>query len=146
MEKETYYSKLMKVMNDEKHFNGFNGIIITKIEDFAAYGEMDYTESTQNPMGGIHGGALATLADSVAGLAAAARGFPLVTLSNTMNYMRPARPGKIYCAAKVVKSGRTIIVCDASIHDSEDRLIATGTFTFYANEKNLMEKMENEPE
>lgn len=126
-----YYPELIERANDPTRFSGRNGILIDELVYGGVRGSMEITESLKNPMGGAHGGALTTLADTVAGVAVATRGIACVTLNNTMNYLREVRLGKVYCSAEIVKSGRTITVCDIKIVDEENRLVATGTFTFF---------------
>lgn len=130
---EAYYKKLLDAVNDKKRFSGINGIVITKIEHGRAEGSMPCGEATGNPMGAVHGGALATLADTLAGVAVAGMGVSAVTLNNTMNYLRRAETGTLHGTAVVAKSGRTVFVCETIIRDDEGRDIASGTFTYYSS-------------
>lgn len=128
---KNYYPQIIEAINSNSHFNGANLIFIESIDYGSAKGSMKISQLLRNSKGGVHGGALSTLADSVAGSAVASLGHNAVTLNNTMNYLRSANGDKVYCIAEVVRDGRTITVCDARLFDSDDRLIATGTFTFY---------------
>lgn len=130
-----YYPKLIERANNSARFCGKNGILIDGLFHGGATGSMEITEQLKNPMGGAHGGALSTLADTVAGMAAVSLGYTSVTLNNTMNYLREVRLGMIYCSAEVTKSGRNITVCDIKMTDDKDRLVATGTFTFFMKGK-----------
>lgn len=125
------YPKLIDRANNAVRFSGKNGILVDKLFYGGATGYMEITEQLKNPLGGVHGGALSTLADTVAGIAVATLGFTGVTLSNTMNYHREVRLGTVYCSAEVTKAGKKITVCDVKMTDTEDRLVATGTFTFF---------------
>ena len=97
-----------------------------------AEGELIIRPETRNPMGVVHGGALFTLADTVAGTAAFTTGRNCVTLDSSMQFLSAARGDKVRCVAKPKKAGRTIMVYEISITDSEERLVATGIFTFFA--------------
>lgn len=126
-----YYPALIERVNNSARFSGKNGILIDEVTPGRATGSMAITEQLKNPLGGAHGGALSTLADTVAGMAVVSLGFTCVTLNNTMNYLREVRLGTVYCSAEVIKTGKNISVCDIKLTDTEDRLVATGTFTFF---------------
>ncbi len=85
-------------------------------------------------VGGIaHGGVVASLLDSVVGMAAATlvtdQG-DLVTAQLNMNFLRPARPGNFLTATgRVLHAGRKTAVVDARIVDQRDNLIGSATAT-----------------
>ena len=127
------YSGMLNKVNSGPYFGPKSGAKVTAIhDDHSAEGEMEIRTDTQNPMGVVHGGALFTLADTVAGTAAFTTGRTCVTLDSSMQFLAAARGDKVFCVAAPKKVGRTILVYDISITDSEDRLVATGIFTFYA--------------
>lgn len=125
------YPEVIAYVNENDHFYNVNGLSLDSLSENGARGSMTVTPRLTNPLGTIHGGALATLADTVAASAATTLGAEIVTLSSTMNYLRAVSLGKIFCEARIIKSGKTVVVCDVEISDSDNRLIATGTFTFY---------------
>ena len=86
-----------------------------------------------NPHGMIHGGALATLADTVGGCCACSKGGQCVTASSTMEFLRPAWGGRIYCEATPKKLGRKLSVIQVTLTDEQEKVVATGTFTFFMN-------------
>ena len=127
------YSGMLNKVNSGPYFGPKSGAKVTAIhDDHSAEGEMEIRTDTQNPMGVVHGGALFTLADTVAGTAAFTTGRTCVTLDSSMQFLAAARGDKVFCVATPKKVGRTILVYDISITDSEDWLVATGIFTFYA--------------
>lgn len=126
------YSGMLDRVNSGPHFGPKSGAKVTAIEGNSARGELEIRTETQNPMGVVHGGALFTLADTVAGTAAFTTGRTCVTLDSSMQFLAAARGDKVFCVATPKKIGRTVLVYDISITDSEDRLVATGAFTFYA--------------
>ncbi|MCL2569081.1 MAG: PaaI family thioesterase [Oscillospiraceae bacterium] len=134
MSQEEYYAELLtRVENHPDRFIAKTGIRFLEIAEGYAKGDMPNIPATQNFAGGIHGGALFTLADTISGTAARTHGRPQVvlTVNSTMNYLRLAVPGPVACEARVRKAGRTLTVCEAVITDSEAREVASGTFTFY---------------
>ncbi|MCL2843416.1 MAG: PaaI family thioesterase [Oscillospiraceae bacterium] len=123
-------TELLRRVNCPAQFLGRNGIQITEIGDGTAKGQMENIPATQNLLGNIHGGALSTLADAVAAMAVCSSGQVYVTIHNTMEYLRTAGPGPVFCEARVRKAGQTIAVSEATITDSGGREIAIGTFSF----------------
>ena len=126
------YSAMLERVNSGPYFGPKSGAIVTAVEGNAAWGELEIRADTRNPMGVVHGGALFTLADTVAGTAAFTTGRNCVTLDSSMQFLSAARGDKLRCVAKPKKAGRTILVYEVTITDSEERLVASGTFTFYA--------------
>ena len=87
--------------------------------------------------GTVHGGALYTLADNVAGIAAAGDGRYFVTLSGGLNYMRSQREGQIRAEATVMHRGSSTCMINVNIYGDNNKLLATGDFNFFvANKKN----------
>ena len=79
-----------------------------------------------------HGGAIASLADTVMGGGCAFLNKKVVTLSLQMNYYsQPILGTKIYGRSKVLHNGRTTVGMEADIQDQEGRLLAKGTGTFF---------------
>ena len=128
---EQYRGMLNKV-NAGPYFGPKSGAMVTAAGGGEAEGELAIRTETKNPMGVVHGGALFTLADTVAGTAAFTTGRNCVTLDSSMQFLSAARGDKLRCVAKPKKAGRTILVYEVTITDSEERLVASGTFTFYA--------------
>lgn len=121
-------------MPPDTGFTTYNGLRITGVIDSIGYGEFDITPERLNPMGIVHGGCLAALADTVAGTAACcAVGKPCVTVNYCFNFLRPAlgTGQKIYCRAKPQKVGRTLCVYIATLTDDSGSEVAAGTFTFF---------------
>ena len=120
-----------RVVNTPHQFSFENGVAVTHIEPGRAEGVLEIGPDSLNPHGDVHGGALATLADTVGGCCACSRGGDCVTASSSMEFLRPARGGEITCVAVPRKMGRTLTVVQTDLYDSEKRLVATGTFTFF---------------
>jgi len=86
-----------------------------------------------NPFGTAHGGVSFSLADAAAASAAASydKG-SFATLNCTFNFLRGAKLGeKLTAEAVEVKGGKSVCVFDVMVKNPEDKLVATGTFTFY---------------
>ena len=112
-------------------FSRFNGITVTHLSAGAAEGELIIGPNTLNSHGKVHGGALAALADTVAGNCACSKGGDCVTANSTMEFLRPAGGHRIFCRAVPKKLGKTLAVIQVELTDDEEKLVATGTFTFF---------------
>jgi len=100
-----------------------------------SYFEMTFaTLSTLVPIAGI----VATIADSACGYAAfsvMSEDSAVLSIEFKTNMLAPANGERVIARAKVTKSGRTIIVCDATVHASKngaEKLVATMTGTMMA--------------
>lgn len=87
-----------------------------------------------NPMGGVHGGWYGTILDSALGCAVMTlvpKGFWYTTLEYKVNITRAlAVEQEVDCIARVIHSGRTTAVAEASLRGREDgKLYASGTTT-----------------
>ena len=128
-----FYSKLLARVNESGCFAPHNHIYVTELrDDHSASGVLEIQPSSLNPLGIVHGGALVTLADThePAFLLLYAR--TCVTLDCSMQYLAPAKGARIFCTATPKKLGRTVQVYDAALTDETGRLVASGTYTFFA--------------
>ena len=144
--RRTLYRAIMNNSNNTRGYVRHSGIRITHVEEGRAEGELTVSRDSLNRWGVVHGGCLATLADTVAGAAAFATGRGVVTLSSTFNFLRPGAGDKIHCTAETVKMGKTIAVFRCTLTDGEGRTVATGDFTFFFNGKPVDFLLNNAPE
>lgn len=85
-----------------------------------------------NVMGTLHGGIVATLADTAMGFAFAttlAEGETFATLEIKVNFLRPVWKSTLTASAHVVHRGKTTGLVDCRVTDERDRLIAHATST-----------------
>jgi uncharacterized protein (TIGR00369 family) len=85
-----------------------------------------------NVMGTLHGGVLATLADSAMGFAFAttlASDESFATLEMKVSFLRPVWRATLTASATVVQRGRTTGLVECRVTDERDRLIAHATST-----------------
>ena len=122
---------ILDVVNTPHQFSYENGILVTHVEPGLARGELRAGPNSVNPHGIIHGGALATLADTVGGCCACSTGGNCVTASSTLEFLRPAYGEKIFCEATPKKLGRKLSVVQLVMTDTKDKVVATGTFSFF---------------
>jgi acyl-CoA thioesterase len=87
----------------------------------------------RNLQGTVHGGLLATLADTTMGLAvrtAIEPGRRHVTAELSVHFLRPAAPGRIEALGSVVRVGATIAVAEADVRDERGDLLAIARGTY----------------
>lgn len=89
-------------------------------------------EAHLNRFGAVHGGVTALLLDDVMSVAAglaAGWGEITPTLSMTVSFLNPARPGAVTGTARILKRGRTVLFLEGRLEDGEGVLLATGSAT-----------------
>jgi molybdopterin converting factor subunit 1 len=94
--------------------------------------EFEATEQFVNPAGVIQGGFLAVMLDETMGpaaLAALGPGHMVPTLELKVNFLRPARPGRLVADAHVVHRGRSVAFLESTLTDADGTLLATATAT-----------------
>ena len=110
------------------------GIVPAEIgEGYAAF-TLEPAEWHYNPLGSVHGGILATLADTALGCAIHTRlpaGTAYTSLDLTIKFTRAATldSGLLTCEGSVVSFGRRAATAEARITDSEGRVIAHAVTT-----------------
>jgi uncharacterized protein (TIGR00369 family) len=105
-----------------------------EVQQGRAVFEMTPAEWHYNPIGGVHGGVLATLADTALGCSVHSRlpaGTGYSTLEVKVNFVRPVTTatGRIRCVAQVLSFGRRAATAEARITDSNGKLYAHATTT-----------------
>ncbi len=100
--------------------------VLEKISLDHAVLKLPYREEVSNGSGTVHGGILATLADTAVAFALATNfdgkmGFATADL--TIHFLRRAR-GDVWARARILKKGRRINVGEVEIVDAGDRPVA----------------------
>ena len=87
----------------------------------------------QQPLGLVHGGAFAALAESMVSatthMAVSGEGNIAVGQSNHTTFMRPATSGHVHAEAVPIHRGRSSWVWDVRFTDDDDRLCAASRLT-----------------
>lgn len=108
------------------------GIVITEIGEDFLRGQMPVDGRTRQPMGLMHGGASATLAEtlgSIAGLLTLENDQYCVGIELNVSHLRSVTQGKVTGTARPVKIGRTVQVWETRILDEEGRLASIARLT-----------------
>ena len=126
---------LNSVVNAPHQFSYESGVLVTRVEPGFAQGVLEVGPNSINPHGKVHGGALATLADTVGGCCASSSGLAgksgTVTSGSTMEFLRPADGPRIFCTATPKKMGYHLSVIQVELTNVSGETVATGTFTFF---------------
>lgn len=107
---------------------------LVKVEPGEVSGELEPAEFHYNPMGGVHGGVISTVLDSVMGLAVLSRlpvGSRFSSLEIKINFVRGilAETGTLLAEGKIVHPGAKIATSEARLIDRQGRLYAHGSST-----------------
>lgn len=110
------------------------GVLPIGVGDGWAEFELEPAEWHVNPMGTVHGGILATLADTALGCAVQTKlapGTGYTSLDLTIKFTRPATlgSGTLRCRGEVVTSGRRTATAEARITDEAGRVVAHAVTT-----------------
>jgi uncharacterized protein (TIGR00369 family) len=94
--------------------------------------EMPAAEFHYNPLGGVHGGVIATLLDTAAACAVhstLAVGEAYTSLDLSVKFLRPVTvdSGVLRCEGSVVQRGRRTALAEAKLYDDSGRLVAHAT-------------------
>ena len=109
------------------------GISLTQIDSGTATLKMPVRKQLTQNHGVVHGGAMASLIDSATAFAIISLLEPqekVTTVDLTISYLRPVTKGTLNCSAKVVRSGRRLLVVSAEVFDDAQKLVATALSTY----------------
>ena len=126
--------ELIKNM-EESGFIKNNNITVVEIKEGKhATLKAIITEESINPYGFAHGGFIFGLGDTAMGVAASSTKRQAVTLSSTINYLKPSKGSYLIAIAKVIKEGRKTSYLRTDIFNDKEELVATmdGNY-FYMN-------------
>ena len=124
-----HINQLVEIANSSPYFS-LLGMKIVETGTGYAKVEMEIDNRHMNPFGTVHGGANASLIDTVTYWAAYCdmdeeAGF--TTLDVSVTNLAMAKEGKLTAVATAIKQGRSICLCEAVVKDQNDRIIAHGT-------------------
>ena len=125
---------------EKNQFMTHNFMEIEHIERDYAVCRLEIHEESRNPYGMVHGGALYTLADDATGAAAHTDGRSYVTQGSHMQMLRNQHEGVIRAKARLRHRGRSTCLVDVDIVNEEEKLLATGSFTFFCVDRSILDK------
>ena len=117
----------------EDTLDGVLGFERVEVGEELARGRFVVEDRVKQPLGLVHGGAYAALAESLASeatfRAVHPEGMIAVGLSNHTSFLRPATEGTVHAEARRRHRGRTTWVWDVDFTDDNGKLCATTRVT-----------------
>lgn len=123
--------QLKQEMRQKNAFTNYNHMELDAVEDDRVVFRLEIRPESKNPYNMVHGGALYTLADDAAGVAAHTDGRRYVTQNGSLNFVRNTPGGTIYAIGRVRHRGRVTCLVDVDITDEPGHLLATGEFSYF---------------
>ncbi len=119
-------------------FDGLYGLRITHIADEEARAHVAVRDELLQPLGLVHGGVFAAMAESLCSTATwygvAPEGRTCQGMSNQTSFLRPILAGTIHAVARRRHRGRTTWVWEVDILDDAERLCALVRMTVAVRE------------
>jgi 1,4-dihydroxy-2-naphthoyl-CoA hydrolase len=126
-------SVISPVIPFDQTFDSLYGLEITEAEEGALRGRVPVRDAIKQPMGLVHGGVYASMAEALASFGTAvavyADGNVAVGMSNNTTFLRPITDGFFHAVARARHRGRTTWIWDVEIHDDDERACALSRVT-----------------
>jgi len=117
----------------EDTFDALYGLEVLEHGDGFVRGRVAVADHVKQPMGLVHGGVYAAIAESLASMATfaavAGDGAIAVGLSNQTSFLRPITAGHVHAVARARHRGRTTWIWDVEITDDDERICALSRMT-----------------
>ena len=139
-EKENLIREKMIAELYSNKYNQFIGFEILELSATYSKSRVKCDERLHNTYGSIHGGALLSFVDAMAGATGSMSGYYVTTVSANLNFLLPAvNTEYIYCECMKLKTGKHILVFDIRVTDDAGNLLDSGEFSFYASKVPVLE-------
>ena len=115
----------------DKGFINHNNYELVESNDKTATLKVNLGEDALNPYGVAHGGLIFGLGDTAMGVVAYNTGKKGVTLSSTINYLKPATGEYLIAKAEMIKDGKNTSYLRTNIYNDKDILVATMDGNYY---------------
>ena len=125
-----------KMIQEKNAFALYNHMELESADDSCVVMRLEIHETSKNPLGIVHGGAMYTMADCAAGIVINTDGRRHVTQGSSMHYLKNRTEGVIRAAGRVVHRGKTTSLVHVEITDEGGVLLASGEFTFFCLDAN----------
>jgi 1,4-dihydroxy-2-naphthoyl-CoA hydrolase len=123
----------------ERTFDGLYGLQVHRVSEEEATASVPVRDEVKQPMGLVHGGLFAAMAESLASmataLAVAPEGKAAMGLSNATSFLRPITEGTVHATARCLHRGRTTWIWDVEITDDDGRRCAVTRMTIAVRER-----------
>ncbi len=126
MEKQNYLEQVKKVTNNSPYYK-LLGMEIMEIKEGECKIEMPFKQDLTHPYRIMHGGAIASLADSSVAMALISVVEPrdrFTTIEFKINFFAPVNKGKLEAHGKIIHKGSKTAVGEVEVKNEEGKLIA----------------------
>jgi uncharacterized protein (TIGR00369 family) len=114
------------VIDPARTFDALYGLEVLEFSDELVRAQVAVRDEIKQPMGLVHGGVYASIAESITSMATAraviADGMMAQGMSNQTNFLRPITEGTVHAVARRRHRGRTTWVWEVDMTDDQGRL------------------------
>ncbi len=132
--------KQIKFFENDK-FATRSGAKLTEVRPGYAKAELVMEEHHKNAVGFMQGGAIFTLADYALAGASNSYGYPALSVTNTINFIKAVKSGKLTAVATEIAFGSKIGTFAVEVTDESGAKIAFMTATVYKKNEAIPELM-----
>jgi uncharacterized protein (TIGR00369 family) len=123
----------------DRTFDSLYGLEVVEHTTDRVVGRVEVRDAVRQPMGLVHGGVFASMAESLTSaatyVAVADEGKIAMGMSNQTTFLRPITEGHVHAEAVPLMRGRTTWVWDVRITDDQDRLCAVVRMTIAVRDR-----------
>jgi uncharacterized protein (TIGR00369 family) len=134
-EEEKRVTELVRERMKESKATASLGFEVEGVQQGRAVFRLDVRPKHKQIHGVVHGGIIASLADTTGAIAAytaVPRGVELATLEMKINFLEPVPGGRIKAEAKVLRAGRNFVVAECEVFNESGSMAAKALLTFSA--------------
>lgn len=132
MEKGNYLEQVKKVTNRSPYYQ-LLGMEVAEIRGGESRVQMPFRQDLTHPYGIVHGGAIASLADSAVAMALIGLVEPktrITTIEFKINFFSPVDKGELEAHARIIHKGSQTAVGDVEVTNKEGKLVAKVIATY----------------
>ncbi len=130
---DSYRESLIEIVNTRAPYWQLLGMELLDFKKGWALVKLPFDTKLTNPTGNGHGGAVFSVADASAAMAAMGtveKGEIVTTIEMKINYVKPFIEGEITGEAKIVYKGTTTALGDVDVRNERGELIAKAQATY----------------
>ena len=125
------FTEKMRRAAERNAFTVYNHIDVLSVTTEKSVVKLDINPQSKNPYGMVHGGALYSMADNAAGFLVSTDRRKHVTQSGNLHFLGNQSEGTIFATARIRHRGKKTALVTVDITGDNDKLLATGEFTFF---------------
>jgi uncharacterized protein (TIGR00369 family) len=126
MKKEKYLEQIRKEVNNSPYYQ-LLGMEVIELKEGESKIQMPFKPDLTHPYGIVHGGAIASLADSSVAMALISLVEPkdrITTIEFKVNFFAPVSKGSLEAHTKIIHRGSKTAVGDVEVKNEEGKLVA----------------------